>query len=91
VLNDAQSLQGTGMEVLDGNNRLNGGATGWMTLTAPVTPGETITLRFVVFDVTDAIYDSQLLGDHFRWSTAKGCNPATTDPQYDGGAPDGGC
>ncbi len=91
VLNDAQSLQGTGMELLDGNNRLYGGATGWMTLTAPVTPGETITLRFVIFDQVDGIYDSQLLGDHFRWSTTKLCNPATTDPQYDGGAPDGGC
>jgi len=91
VLNDAQSLQGTGMEVLDGSGRLSGAATGWMTLTAPVTPGETIKLRFVVFDVQDAIYDSQLLGDHFRWSTAKPCKPATVDPQYDGGAPDGGC
>jgi hypothetical protein len=91
VLNDAQSLQGTGMEVLDGNGRLAGGATGWMTLTAPVTPGETIKLRLVVFDVQDAIYDSQLLGDHFRWSTSKPCKPATVDAQYDGGAPDGGC
>jgi hypothetical protein len=95
VLNDATSLQGTGMEVTT-NQGIAGGATGWMTLTAPVTPGDTIKLRFAIFDTLDSIYDSQLLVDHFRWSTAKVCAPATVDPLYDGGVadgggPDGGC
>ncbi len=90
VLNDAQSLQGTGMELLGNGNELAGGGTGWMTLTAPVTPGETIKLRFAIFDTDDSIYDSQLLMDHFRWSTAKACGASTADPSYDGGAPEGG-
>ncbi len=91
VVSDATSLQGTGMEVPAQNNQLAGGATGWMTITAPATPGDTIKLRFIVFDAQDAIYDSQILADHFRWSTQKICKPTTVDPLYDGGAPDGGC
>jgi hypothetical protein len=90
VLNDAQSLQGTGMEVMTSQNELAGGATGWMTMTVPVTPGDAITLRFIIFDVVDSIYDSQLLMDHFRWSVQKVCGPQTADPLYDGGAPEGG-
>jgi hypothetical protein len=90
VLNDATSLQGTGMELPAQTTQIAGGATGWMTMTAPVTPGETITLRFIIFDVSDSIFDSQLLMDHFRWSTTKVCAPQTVDPLYDGGAPDSG-
>ena len=87
----ATSLAGTGLEVPDTqNSALAGGATGWMTMSVPVTPGDTITLRFIIFDVQDAIYDSNLLMDHFRWSTTKACVPTTTDPLYDGGAPDAG-
>ncbi len=96
VLNDATSLQGTGMEVAATANQIAGGGTGWMTLSAPVTPGDTIKLRFIIFDTLDSIFDSQLLVDHFRWSTTKVCAPTSTDPLYDGGAfdagsPDGGC
>jgi hypothetical protein len=90
VINDAPSLTGTGMELPAQNSTIAGGATGWMTMTVPVTPGDTITLRFIIFDVQDSIYDSQLLMDHFRWSTAKVCAPQTTDPLYDGGTPDAG-
>ncbi len=95
VVADATSLAGTGMEIIDSQSRLSGNATGWMTLTAPVTPGASITLRFIIFDTNDSIYDSQLLVDQFRWSTAKVCGPTTVNPLYDGGveggAPDGGC
>jgi len=90
VINDAPSLAGTGMEVAAQNNTIAGAATGWMTMTVPVIPGDTITLRFIIFDVQDAIYDSQLLMDHFRWSTTKVCGPKTVDPLYDGGAPEAG-
>ncbi len=89
VLNDATSLAGTGMELPAQTNQLAGGATGWMTVTAPATPGDTIKLRFIIFDTSDAIFDSQLLADHFRWSTTKVCGSTTVDPLYDGGAPDG--
>lgn len=58
-------LNGTGMEV----NSLGGG-TAWLTTTAPVTPGEVITLDLMVFDVSDGILDSLVLYDNFRWNYA---------------------
>lgn len=44
------------------------GATGWLTTTVPVTPGSTITLRFVVWDTGDMTRDSSVLIDNLRWS-----------------------
>ena len=67
----AKDLTGTGMDLPEPQAnpaRILGGGTGWLTLGAPVTPKETISLRVLTFDVVDAIYDSQLLVDHFRWS-----------------------
>ncbi|GEM_PF-3540303 len=46
-----------------------GGATGWITTQTPVEPGETLTLRFDIHDVADAVYDSAVLLDDFQWST----------------------
>jgi hypothetical protein len=58
-----------------------GGGTGWLTTTTPVTPGETITLRFIVFDESDGILDSIALIDDFRWQlSAKGGGPSTVRP-----------
>jgi hypothetical protein len=54
-------LDGTGYQ--DGN----GGGTGWLTTTAPVRPGEKVTLRFIIFDEGDWILDSAVLIDNFRW------------------------
>jgi hypothetical protein len=85
LVKDVGSLKGTGMEVLDGNNVPRGAATGWITVTAPVTPGETMTLRFIIFDAKDGIFDSQLLMDHFRWSTAAVPCSSTTSPLSDAG------
>ncbi len=68
----ANQLTGTGMEKIDFSGQPYGGATGWLTTTAPVVPGETITLRFIVFDEGDGIYDSQVLIDHFQWSLNPG-------------------
>ncbi len=71
----AAGLAGTGY---DGGI---GGGTGWLTTTVPVTPGETITLRFIIFDETDHIYDSAVLIDDFRWQlSAKGGGPSTVRP-----------
>ena len=44
-----------------------GGATGWLTSSAPVEPGETITLEFMIWDTGDSALDSSVLIDHFRW------------------------
>ncbi len=54
------ALSGTGMEG-------EGGATRWRNVSAPVVPGETITLHFMIFDVTDAHLDSNVLLDRFAW------------------------
>ncbi|MBA3539201.1 MAG: choice-of-anchor L domain-containing protein [Deltaproteobacteria bacterium] len=55
-------LAGTGYDAV------NGAATPWLTTDAPVIPGETITLRFMLFDLGDHIFDSQVLLDNLRWS-----------------------
>ena len=91
VLNDAQSLQGTGMEVADTQNQIAGGATGWMTMTVPVDPGRhdhapVHHLRRAGLDLRLAALDGPL-----PVVDAKGCAPQTADPLYDGGAPEGGC
>ena len=66
------ALGGTGMDALDSDsvygNGLTGGATNWLLTTAPVIPGETITLEFTVFDVSDGILDSLTILDALEWS-----------------------
>lgn len=57
-------LEGTGLRTGD-----TGGGTRWLVTSAPVVPGETITLEFMIFDVSDYISDSNALLDDFRWST----------------------
>ncbi len=42
-------------------------ATGWLTTTAPVEPGTTITLRLGIYDSGDGGLDSTTLLDKFRW------------------------
>jgi hypothetical protein len=56
-----------------------GGATGWLTTKAPVLPGETITLRFIIFDEGDSRYDSAILLDNFQWDL-QAVQAPTTDP-----------
>ncbi len=69
----------------DGTSGLNGtgytaahaGATRWLTTTAPVIPGEIITLRFIIWDTTDMYLDSLVLLDNFRWHAEPGTGPST--------------
>lgn len=58
-------LAGTGMD-----NGGNGGATKWLTTQAPVVPGETMQIEFILFDVEDNNYDSVTLIDNFQWGLA---------------------
>ncbi|MEO7112469.1 MAG: choice-of-anchor L domain-containing protein, partial [Polyangiaceae bacterium] len=44
-----------------------GGATGWLTSQAPVKPGETITIEFMIWNTGDETYDSSVLLDHLTW------------------------
>ena len=63
-------LQGTGFYAPGshcGQQDSGGGATGWLTTKAPVAPGETITLEFMVWDTGDQAYDSSVLIDNFMW------------------------
>lgn len=62
-----------------GPTRKAGGATGWLTTQAPVKPGETITLRFLIFDEGDDVYDSLALIDNFQWQATSITAPVTTE------------
>lgn len=71
----------------DGTSYESGGATGWLTSSASVVPGETIILRFAIWDAGDNILDSTTLLDHLTWSLASGdaapppsAPPATVRP-----------
>jgi len=58
-------------------SKANGGSTGWLHTSAPVTPGETIKLVFSIFDKGDHKWDSAVLIDNFRWKLAPASNPIT--------------
>jgi hypothetical protein len=77
---DAQSSQCPGpcnAPALHGFAAENHGGTKWLTSTAPVRPGEEVTLIFAIFDNADAIFDSMVILDHFEW-TCSGAPPFTT-------------
>jgi hypothetical protein len=50
------------------SNSLAGGATGWLTTSGNVKPGEIITLRIAIWDTSDNYLDSTALIDGFTWS-----------------------
>jgi len=54
-----------------------GGGTGWLTTTAPVVPGEKITLTFSIHDEGDHILDSAVILDNFRWEIEEVDGPIT--------------
>ena len=70
-------IAGTGYEDDDGTGVPIGGSTGWLTTTAPIAPGEDITLRFVIFDEGDGFYDSAALIDNFKWGAMSVTGPST--------------
>ena len=45
-----------------------GGATGWLTSSAPVVAGEEFTLDFMIWDTGDGVLDSSVLLDNFKWA-----------------------
>ncbi len=53
--------------------------TKWLSSTAPVTPGEQITVVFAVFDLSDSILDSYAFIDNFQWG-CEGTDQPTTKP-----------
>jgi hypothetical protein len=64
-------LTGTGFNVAAaacGYNGNTGGGTGWLTMSGNVTPGETMEIRFIIFDIADGVWDSLVLFDNWQWS-----------------------
>jgi hypothetical protein len=66
-----------GFPPLPGGLDTPGGATGWLTTTSPVTPGEDVVLHFIIFDEGDHVLDSAVLIDNFRWGTSVVQTPST--------------
>ena len=60
--NTATDFAGTGFGVWD-----DAGATLWHTVTVPVTPGNTYTVVFSIWDTGDAAWDSTVLFDNWQW------------------------
>ncbi len=60
-------LVGTGMGGWD-NNLQDGGGTAWLVNDAPVKPGETIEIQWIIWDAGDHNVDSLVLLDRFRWN-----------------------
>jgi hypothetical protein len=54
-----------------------GAATGWLTTTAPVKGGETITLQLIIWDTGDPNWDSSVLVDHLQWYGTPAPTPTT--------------
>ena len=78
------AIAGTGYERVPKSSIYNmpataeaGGSTGWLTTTAPVTPGEELTLHFIIFDEGDGILDSAVLIDNFVWGAQAVDAPTT--------------
>jgi hypothetical protein len=73
-------LVGTGFDVVNppsqfqadpgwcGGSNLSGGATGWLEMSGNVEPGETMEIRFDIWDTGDPWYDSLVVLDDWQWS-----------------------
>ena len=67
-------LNGTGFDIQGattyscGYSGRHGGGTGWLKMSGNVTPGETIEIRFIIWDTSDEIFDSLVLLDNWQWS-----------------------
>ncbi len=55
------------------------GGTKWLQTTAPVTPGEDITVVFAIMDLSDSILDSFVFLDNWQWG-CDGLHPPETVP-----------
>ena len=53
------------------------GSTGWLATSAPVPGGDTINLRFAVYDSGDGVLDTTTLIDDFKWIATPGVTVGT--------------
>jgi len=67
-------LNGTGYDITGATNLScgyggrHGGGTGWLTMSGNVVPGETMEIRFTIWDTSDGLFDSTVLLDAWEWS-----------------------
>ncbi len=81
VCDESLGINCTGnQELLGTGHEYDGGGTGWLTTTAPVVPGEKITLTFIIFDEGDHVLDSTVIIDNFRWEIEEFECPGGTPP-----------
>jgi len=66
--------------VLAGTCMRQHAGTNWLQTTAGVTPGETITVVFAIFDLSDPILDSYAFLDNFKWGCEPTGKPMTMPP-----------
>jgi len=69
-------LSGTGFDTWD-----DAGATSWLTTTAPVDPGQLVTIRFAIWDTGDPQWDSTAIIDNFQWIADGGTVTVGTTPE----------
>jgi hypothetical protein len=77
-------LAGTGFEapgMYCNTNSTGGGATGWLSSQAPIMPGETFTIEFMIWDTGDESYDSSVLVDNFQWIAGDTMTGTTRPPK----------
>jgi hypothetical protein len=74
-----KELEGTGF--WDPSRTTENGATSWLETKAPVVPGETITIQFMIWDTGDHILDSTVLVDNFQWDAKPTTGPVTDRPK----------
>ena len=73
-------VTGTGFDITDFFGQCDAGGTGLLTTTAPITPGDTVTLTFQVYDFSDADLDSAVMIDNFRFDATPVGTPTTGTP-----------
>ena len=64
-------LSGTGFDLVAsacGYTGAAGGGTGWLKMSGNVTGGETMEIRFTIWDTADGVWDSLVLLDAWQWS-----------------------
>jgi hypothetical protein len=83
-INANNALAGTGFiptqpggSFQNNHDSAGAGATQLLTTTSPVQPGETMTIRYVLFDEGDDILDSEVVLDNFQWDVNPVSGPIT--------------
>jgi hypothetical protein len=72
-------LMGTGFEDTFGGSNHHA-ATSWLRTTAPVTPGQEITITWTTYDSADGVLDSTTLIDNWLWIAEPGTQVETQPP-----------